>query len=319
MSAVPAGACPRCGSASKADDRFCGRCGSALGLPPAGWYADPAGPGRLRWWDGRQWSEQVAVPNVAVPNVAVHTPWADPAVGRSERPSEPRQRLPGLGAAVVGLVLGAGLGALLVFVLDAAGRPGGTAVTLTVSELGLWSGLVGAPVFVSRRWGTGRLSEDFGWTFRPVDLAIGLVGALAGHAAGVVAILPLYAAFHDLLTHPQVGLPQDQIQGAVWPVYGVIVIVGAPIVEELFFRGLVQTRLVGRYGPGWGITVTSIVFGCAHLIGWQGPGSLLAATAIAASGGVLGFLRHRTGRLGTSTAAHSMFNAMAFALLAAGV
>lgn len=28
-------------------------------LPPAGWYADPAGSGKERWWDGRGWSDHI--------------------------------------------------------------------------------------------------------------------------------------------------------------------------------------------------------------------------------------------------------------------
>ncbi|MDX6670993.1 MAG: hypothetical protein QOI91_1356 [Solirubrobacteraceae bacterium] len=28
--------------------------------PPAGWYADPQAPGRWRWWDGTQWTDQVS-------------------------------------------------------------------------------------------------------------------------------------------------------------------------------------------------------------------------------------------------------------------
>ena len=29
---------------------------------PPGWQPDPAGPGRLRWWDGRAWTAQVSLP-----------------------------------------------------------------------------------------------------------------------------------------------------------------------------------------------------------------------------------------------------------------
>ncbi|MDX6648815.1 MAG: hypothetical protein QOJ97_766, partial [Solirubrobacteraceae bacterium] len=28
--------------------------------PPAGWYVDPQAPGRWRWWDGTQWTDQVS-------------------------------------------------------------------------------------------------------------------------------------------------------------------------------------------------------------------------------------------------------------------
>ncbi|MFH6779358.1 DUF2510 domain-containing protein, partial [Clavibacter michiganensis] len=26
---------------------------------PAGWYADPAGSDRLRWWDGTRWTDHL--------------------------------------------------------------------------------------------------------------------------------------------------------------------------------------------------------------------------------------------------------------------
>jgi membrane protease YdiL (CAAX protease family) len=101
-----------------------------------------------------------------------------------------------------------------------------------------------------------------------------------------------------------------------WVALVLVVCVGAPVVEELFFRGLLQTRLVGRLGVVWGIVVTSVLFGAAHLIGWVGPITFVYATSIAAAGLVLGTLRHLTGRLGTSIAAHCIFNAQALILLA---
>lgn len=27
--------------------------------PPPGWYLDPSGSGKSRWWDGRQWTDAV--------------------------------------------------------------------------------------------------------------------------------------------------------------------------------------------------------------------------------------------------------------------
>jgi membrane protease YdiL (CAAX protease family) len=38
-----------------------------------------------------------------------------------------------------------------------------------------------------------------------------------------------------------------------------------PGVEELLFRGLFLTGLSGRYGPGWGLVLSSCLFGVIHL------------------------------------------------------
>lgn len=40
--------------------------------PPAGWYPDPAGGSRLRWWDGLDWTDHWrAPPTTHVPDVPV--------------------------------------------------------------------------------------------------------------------------------------------------------------------------------------------------------------------------------------------------------
>jgi len=49
--------------------------------PPAGWYDDPAGSGRQRWFDGIQWTDHFqsvlvapAVPQQAIVQVPTQTP-----------------------------------------------------------------------------------------------------------------------------------------------------------------------------------------------------------------------------------------------------
>ena len=100
-----------------------------------------------------------------------------------------------------------------------------------------------------------------------------------------------------------------------WLVVIVITCVGAPIIEELFFRGLVQTRLVGRLGVAPGIVLASLLFGAAHMINWQGVDTFTYAWAIAGGGLVLGVIRHVSGRLGPGIVAHAIFNAMALLLI----
>jgi hypothetical protein len=34
---------------------------------PAGWYPDPSGSGRQRWWDGHQWTDQLQPPSGGPP------------------------------------------------------------------------------------------------------------------------------------------------------------------------------------------------------------------------------------------------------------
>ena len=226
-------------------------------------------------------------------------------------------RLRCLGLALLGFAAGVVLGVAIEIVLWALGHPGGRTAELGLSELGLWGGLLGAAWLVSRRRGSGSVRRDFFVSARPVDLAFGLAGSLAGRALASVAVLP----FSVFLLHQNQSVDQQEFQPVArgvtgWLVLVLVTCVGAPIVEELFFRGVVQTRLVARWGPVTGIAVTSLLFGAAHLIGWAGPISLVYAWSIAAAGLVLGTLRHLTGRLGTSMAAHALFNAQAMVVLA---
>ncbi|MGH9071088.1 MAG: CPBP family glutamic-type intramembrane protease [Acidimicrobiales bacterium] len=275
--------------------------------PSSGWYPDPDGSARHRWWDGKEWTWQVSVGSVVE--------WAAP-------PGPPatqlqRVKLPGMAIAVTGFVVGAVIGALVQVVLRALTDLGDVAI-FGISEVGLWVGFVGAVLAVSRRRGSGSLRVDYGLAGRPIDLAFGLAGSLAGRAMATAAVVPFAVFLLHKSANPDQQLYRLLLPGTGgWAVLVLVTCVGAPIVEELFFRGLVQTRLVARWGPAPGIAVTAVLFGAAHLIGWAGPESLLYAWGIAAAGLALGTVRHLTGRLGTSMVAHALFNTQAIVLLAA--
>lgn len=305
-------ACPRCGAPAQSSDVFCRRCGFRR-LPPPGWHPNPDGCGGVRFWDGTTWTRHTHGTRASAPE-----PRPTPGSGSPDNDA-PAPGLPGVGVAGIGFAVGALAGRGVISLLQHHGRPGGTLAELLLSELVLWIGLLAPVFYVSRRRGTGSLARDFGLRFRTVDLGIGTLGAIIGRSLTVMVVLPLYAAFHDLLNNPSVGVNPTTLSGGLLAAYAVLACVGAPIIEELLFRGLIQTRLVARWGVGRGIAVTSVLFGAAHLIGWAGPASLLAVTGIAAGGLVLGYIRQRTGRLGTSMVAHSLFNAVAVVLVAAGV
>jgi hypothetical protein len=181
-------------------------------------------------------------------------------------------------------------------------------VVNVASEVGLWFGLVGGVVFFSRARGSGSLQEDFGLSLRlPVDLLIGVVAGLGTQ----LLLLPLiYLPFEqaDPTFRHRLEAPAKADTTAAhggWQIALLIIFfaIGAPIVEELFFRGLVL-RALGRWrGPVVGIVGSALVFGLAHFELLQLPGLILF-------GLILGVIAQRTGRLGPGIVAHAAFNAV---------
>jgi membrane protease YdiL (CAAX protease family) len=84
----------------------------------------------------------------------------------------------------------------------------------------------------------------------------------------------------------------------------------APIIEELFFRGVVQSRLRasgGLWGRPWiVIGVTAVCFGLAHL--WSA--SAAHAALVLAPAVVIGWTYERTRSIGLCIALHSAGNAI---------
>lgn len=80
-----------------------------------------------------------------------------------------------------------------------------------------------------------------------------------------------------------------------------------PVGEELLFRGFIQPAFVHAGGPAVGIVATSLVFAVIH--------EREVWVMIFAFSCVLGWLYHRTGRLGACCALHALNNAVAVYVL----
>ena len=89
-----------------------------------------------------------------------------------------------------------------------------------------------------------------------------------------------------------------------------IAVVGAPFVEEMFFRGLVQGGLIARWGVAAGIIGQAILFGLVHLGPADARGNLGVFLIIAPVGAVFGLLRYGFKRLGPGMFAHAVYNAI---------
>jgi membrane protease YdiL (CAAX protease family) len=228
-----------------------------------------------------------------------------------------RASIGSLALSIGGLAVAFGLSLLFVLPFILSGHHGSPLVVLVVSELGLWSGLFGTCVLTSRRYGTGRVRADFRLQFRWVDLAIGFVAAIVARCCAAIVLLPFVHVLKSAGNPDKSLFDLTTIGATGWLVLALVTCVGAPLFEELYFRGLLQGQLVQRWGPWVAIAATSVVFGAAHIANDPGVAGLLLALTVGTSGLVLGVVRHLTGRLGSSMATHAMFNATALLVLAA--
>jgi membrane protease YdiL (CAAX protease family) len=221
----------------------------------------------------------------------------------------------------VGLAFGGWLAAFFcmligdVVILAATGHTGDSTDQLplwliAVLEIPLWVGLVGATVVISRRWGTNDLRRDYGFSARWSDAAIGLpLGALCQLVLVPLVYLPLKPFVDTSKVSDAAKNLTDRATGIGVVLLFLIVVVGAPIVEELFYRGLLMRSIQARWNDGLALVATAILFGAAHFEPLQFP-------ALAVFGLVLGYCAQRTGRLGMSIFAHAGFNLVTVIALA---
>lgn len=83
------------------------------------------------------------------------------------------------------------------------------------------------------------------------------------------------------------------------------IVIAAPILEELIFRGIILGGLLKKYSPLTAIIVSSVLFGLIHLNPWQ----FISAMII---GAFSGWIYYKTRKLSYSIFIHLTNNAVAF-------
>jgi len=181
-----------------------------------------------------------------------------------------------------------------------------------LSEAGLWVAMAGTAVFVSRRYGSANMRQDYGLSGRPVDLLWGLVTLGAGLAASY-AVLAAFAHTSFQGTNTQI-LTQQKGDQTGFVVVSLVVSLGAPLFEEVFFRGYLLCALRARFGGHGAVWLQAALFSLAHL-GESSTtlGNVSVVLAVFGFGVVLGYAAYMTGRLAPGMIAHSLFNLIAVA------
>lgn len=176
-------------------------------------------------------------------------------------------------------------------------------------QLPLWLGLAAIPIWFATKRGRGVVVE-LGLRVKLRDAPIGLA---IGVASQLLMVPALYWVVFKLIGDKDISAAARELTDRATDPLSIILVflivgIGAPIAEEIYFRGMAQ-RIFGRkLRPEWAILAAAAFFAGSHLQPLQFP-------ALLVFGIIMGVLAWKSGRLGLSIWAHVGFNVVAAASL----
>jgi len=176
-----------------------------------------------------------------------------------------------------------------------------------------WVALAGWPLLTTAFQGNGP-RIDLGLRLTWSDVGWGVIGGVAALMAGGAIALALTAVFGDFTSAAADVGEELRDEGPYLAVvaFALCVAIGAPIAEEIAFRGMAYNALAKRgLNTAWVIALTTVAFSLFHLEPVRAP-------ILLASGLVLGVLRWRTRSLGAPIVAHAVNNLPGAAFLLLG-
>lgn len=176
-----------------------------------------------------------------------------------------------------------------------------------------WIALAGWPLLTTAFQGNGP-RIDLGLRLTWSDVGWGVIGGVAALVAGGTIALLLQAVFGEFTSAAGDVGEQLRDEGPMLAVvvFAICVAIGAPIAEEIAFRGMAYNALAKRgLNTAWVIALTTIAFSLFHLEPMRAP-------ILLASGLVFGVLRWRTRSLGAPIVAHAVNNLPGAAFLLLG-
>lgn len=214
---------------------------------------------------------------------------------------------------VVGFLVGQSLGIVVYAVAGVEEADRASITTVFSAVFATWVAYLAGAWWASKQSGSGDFVADYRLRVAASDL-VGLpIGVLTQLVVLPLVYLPLTEIWPDTfsddkLTENAQSLV-DRADGLEVALLVLLVCVGAPLVEEIVYRGMLQGSFMARFDHKLALVLVSVWFALIHFRPVEYPGLLVTALVFGACFVV-------TGRLGTAIAAHVAFNATGLALVA---
>ncbi len=149
-----------------------------------------------------------------------------------------------------------------------------------------------------RKKETGVTEYNFGTASAKVMafLVITIIAIQTGIVVPIVSLVPMPEFMQEIF------LEFAQKDGLF---FLITIVIAAPVIEELIFRGIILDGLLKRYSPVKSIILSSVLFGLVHLNPWQFIGALIV-------GSFSGWVYYKTRKLTLSILIHAANNLFAF-------
>lgn len=214
----------------------------------------------------------------------------------------PRWGIPDIAYTLVGALVFSVIGVILALALQSLVGLS-LAWSLIIGLVTPWIAIAGWPLLVTVWRGNGP-RIDLGLRITWTDVGWGVVGGIASLIGSGLVALALVGIVGDF-TSSAGEVAEEIISSGPFlaiVIFALLLAVGAPIVEEIAFRGLAYGAIVRKgLHPAWAITITAVLFAAFHLEPTRLPILLV-------SGAIFGILRWYTKGLGAPIIAHAVNN-----------
>jgi len=212
----------------------------------------------------------------------------------------------GMADIAISIVLALFVPILVLSLVVAAGAPLKGSAVLLGSAVLPWLGFGLWPWFTTRLQGNG-VRIDLGWAIEWIDLVWGLAGGVACFVLGTLAAAVTAHFFGEFDSAAGAAVLGADVPRWVVVIFAIAALIGAPVFEELCFRGLAFAAIArwadrhGRHAVPWATVGSAVLFSLMHLEPVRLP-------VLLTIGLILSALRARTGRVGAGILAHALNN-----------